>query len=150
LGYQVTASGDYTILKVLDYIDPNFDIVLEDTMLGVMTDLRSGDYTFNVPSPIEDNERFILHYNYRGALSTEDAIQNSNNISAYFLDDLLISKTENNIVPDKVQLYDISGKDILNVNFKENIFLPKLSSGIYLVKYSFENSSTITKKVIKR
>ncbi len=150
LGYQVTASGDYTILKVLDYIDPSFDIILEDTLLSIMTDLRLGDYTFNVPNPIEDNNRFILHYNYNGTLGTVDTIQISNNISTFFLDDQLISKTENNTVPDKVQLYDLTGKEILTTDFKENIFLPNLSSGIYLVRYTFQSSENISKKVIKR
>ncbi len=149
LGFEVVNSGDYTILKVLDYIDPTFDILLEDTLLTTMTDLRTEDYTFNVPSPIEDNSRFILHYDYNSVLSSEEFLDNSNYINSFFLNNQLVSKVNDAAVPNEIQVFDLAGKQILKTNFKEIINVPKISSGIYIIMYSLYDSSTISKKVIK-
>lgn len=64
LGYKVTSSGDYTIEITQEFISTNFEIILEDTLTSVFTNLRTGSYEFNVPNAIEDNTRFILHFNY--------------------------------------------------------------------------------------
>lgn len=150
LGFEVVNPGDYTILKVLDYIDPTFDILLEDTLLTTMTDLRTGDYTFNVPSAIEDNSRFILHYNYNSVLSSEEFSDDSNYINSFFSNNHLVTKVNTNSPPREIQVFDIAGKQILKSNFKEILNVPEISSGIYIIKYSLQDSSIISKKVIKR
>ena len=53
-------------------------------------------------------------------------------------------------LPNTIQLFDITGKEILNTNYKERMVTTNLSSGIYIAKYSFQDSRTITKKVIKK
>ena len=150
LGFEVINPGDYTILKVLDYVDPTFDIILEDTLLSAMTDLRTGDYTFNVASPIEDNSRFILHYNYNSVLSSEGFLDDSNYINSFFSNSQLVSKVNADSLPIEIQVFDLAGKQILKSYFKEILNVPKISSGIYIIKYSLPDSSTISKKVIKR
>ena len=85
IGFQVITAGDYTISNVSDYIDTSFEILLEDTLLNTMTDLRTLDYTFNVASPTEDNSRFIMHYNYNSTLGVDENEITSNNISSFFL-----------------------------------------------------------------
>ncbi len=150
LGFEVINSGDYTISMVLDYVDPSFDISLEDTLLTTMTDLRTGDYTFNVASPIEDNSRFILHYNYNSVLSSEEFSDDVNNINSFFSNNQLVTKVNADVIPNKIQVFDLAGKQILKSNFKEILNVPKISSGIYIIKYSLQDSSTISKKVIKR
>ena len=135
---------------VLDYVDPSFDISLEDTLLTTMTDLRTGDYTFNVASPIEDNSRFILHYNYNSVLSSEEFSDDVNNINSFFSNNQLVTKVNADVIPNKIQVFDLAGKQILKSNFKEILNVPKISSGIYIIKYSLQDSSTISKKVIKR
>ena len=150
LGYQVTSGGDYTILKVLDYIDPSFDIILEDTTLGSLTDLRLGDYNFNVAGPIEDNNRFILHYNYNGTLGVDENPEELDQITSYVINNDLITKIQNGVRPIEIELYDLTGKLILDTDFNEVININDISSGIYLVKYIFENSKSISKKVLRR
>ncbi len=85
LGYEVISAGNYTISMVLNYIDPSFDIILEDTVSNTFTDLRLGDYTFNVSSPIEENDRFIMHYNYNGTLGVDSTIEVSKSITVIAL-----------------------------------------------------------------
>ena len=150
LGFKVINPGDYTIIKFLDYVDPTFDILLEDTFLSTMTNLRTGDYTFNVASPIEDNSRFILHYNYSSVLSSEEFLDDSNYINSFFSNNQLVTKVNSDSLPREIQIFDLAGKQILKSNFKEILNVPKISSGIYIIKYSLPDSSTISKKVIKR
>lgn len=149
LGYQVTSGGDYTISKVLEYIDTNFEILLEDTLENTFTDLRTSDYIFNVSGPTEDNSRFIIHYNYNETLSLNDFDVVSENVTTFFSNNVLITKVGYNVSPVSVQVYDLSGKEILNTTFNENIPTQNLSSGVYIVRYITENSSSISKKVIK-
>lgn len=150
LGYQVTAAGDYTISMELEYIDSAFEIFLEDTLENTMTDIRALDYNFTVASPTEDNTRFILHYNYSETLSTDDFDIDTNSISSFFKNDDLFTNVDNDILPVKVQLYDMLGREILNSNYNERIKTRNLSTGIYIVKYSIQDSGIVTKKVIKK
>lgn len=152
LGYQVTTAGDYTFSMILEYIDTNFEILLEDTLENTMTDLRVSDYMFIVSEPTEDNNRFILHYNYDETLSTDEFVdESSSGINSFFLNDELITNVEKDLSsPISIQLFDITGKEILNINYENRIQLRNLSSGIYIVNYMFGNSKTVSKKVIKQ
>lgn len=149
LGFEVLSAGDYTISMVLDYIDSAFDIILEDTLENTMTDLRTSDYTFNIASPIEDNDRFILHYNYAETLNNEKFVEDLNNLKSFFSNNELVTKINNDIQPISVQLFDIFGKEIMNVAYNERIITNNLSTGIYIVKYRIEGSSPISKKILK-
>lgn len=150
LGYEVTSAGDYTVSIVLEYIDPTFEILLEDTLLNITTDLRALDYTFNVSIPTEDNNRFILHYDYSEQLSSESFSKASKSIKPYFWNDELNTFINSQILPINIQLFDVRGNEILNTNYKNRIQTNGLSSGIYIVKYTLENSKTISKKIIKK
>ena len=124
LGYQVVQAGDYTISIVLEYIDSNFEILLEDTLEDTMTDLRSLDYTFSVASATEDNNRFILHYNFNAdqVLELDEFTNVSNSLSSYFSNDKLFTTVNTSTnEPKRVQLYDILGNEVLNVAFNKSI-----------------------------
>lgn len=149
LGFEVTSSGDYNVSIVMEYIDPMFDILLEDKLLDITTDLRQGDYTFNVPSPMEDHNRFVLHYDYNAALGTEDFDANKNEVRAYFLDDSIITNSGGE-EPKTIQLFDILGKELINANFEKKLSTVDIKTGLYIVKYSYEDSKNLSKKVIKR
>lgn len=150
LGFEVTSAGDFTISRELDYIDPLFEILLEDTLLNTITDMRLFDYTFNVTGPTEDNSRFIIHYNYNEALGTEDFNPLTKNISVTFINNELLTTVYKEKLPVSVQLFDITGREILKTIFSQSISTRNLSSGIYVVKYNFEDSRYVSKKVIKK
>ncbi len=48
------------------------------------------------------------------------------------------------------QLFDVLGKEVMNIKFKKKVSTQNIESGIYIVKYNFEDSNTVSKKVIKR
>ena len=150
MGFQVTTGGDYTISKVLDYIDSNFEIFLEDALLNTMTDLRMADYTFNVSGPTEDDSRFVMHYNYNASLSSDEFIDESNTVNSFFLNNELVTKINSVESPSTIQLFDMKGEELLNTNYNERIATSNLSTGIYIAKYLFKDSQFITKKVIKK
>ena len=150
LGFEVTSAGDYTIHIVLEYIDPMFEILLEDKLLDITTNLRQSDYTFNIPNPIEDHNRFILHYDYSAQLDINNSEIDENNVHTYFLNDQLMTNVSNELKPSKIQLFDVLGKEVLNVNFKKKVSTINIEPGIYIIKYNFDDAKTVSKKVIKR
>ncbi len=149
LGFQITNAGSYTIHIVLEYIDPNFAIVLEDKTLEVFTDLRQSGYTFNVSNPVEDHNRFVLHYNYGQTLGINDLRELTDSIKCIITSREIVSKVSK-VNPLTISVYDVIGKEILNSDFKERIPIHNIDSRIFIVKYVFENSKTVTKKVVKR
>ena len=150
LGYQVTTAGNYTISKVLEYIDSSFEILLEDTLENTMTDLRLLDYSFDVAGPTEDNSRFIIHYNYNQTLGSEEFMEVTDYLSSFFSGNELVTKNNKEELPLSIRLFDMSGKEILHSDYRDRIQIHNLSSGFYIVKYTFENSSVLTQKIIKR
>ncbi len=149
LGFEVTSGGDYTVSIVLEYIDPMFEILLEDKLLDITTDLRLSDYTFNVPSPVEDHNRFVLYYNYDAQLNTDDFEANSESIRSFFVNNDLMTNVSA-LEPQSIQVFDVLGKEVINSNFKKRISVQNIESGLYIVKYTFNDSKTVSKKVIKR
>ncbi|MBT8384478.1 MAG: T9SS type A sorting domain-containing protein [Bacteroidia bacterium] len=150
LGFQTTSAGNFTISVVLEYIDSNFDIILEDKLKNTFTDLREADYTFDLASATEDNNRFVMHYNFSEVLTNEDFVEVSNSIKHYFSNDELNSVIDFMVLPTSLELFDIGGKVILKTSYKDKIQTKGLSPGIYVVKYGFDQSKTISKKVIKK
>ena len=149
LGFEVTSAGDYTISRVLDYIPTDFEILLEDTLLNTMTDLRTSNYTFNISGPVEDNSRFVMHYNYSSTLGVNNLLDKSKLINTFFQGNTLVTKANLDIEIEYIQLFDITGKQLLRSSFSENLTLRNLSTGIYIVNYSLTDSRKISKKIIK-
>ena len=150
LGFEVTTAGTYTISIFQEYIDPNFDIILDDTLENTQTDLRQSDYTFNLTSPIEGNDRFILRYNYTQTLGVVDFSNDTNEIKTFFDNNTLVSLVSQSIIPISIEVFDTVGKNIKNSEYKEKLNINGLSSGVYLVKYNFSETNSLTKKVLKK
>lgn len=148
LGYQVTAPALYTLSIDAEFLSPDFDIVLEDTYLNVLTDLRQTNYSFNVTAPVEENDRFFLRLDHRSTLSIEDIQEDTNKINVYFSDDVLnINTTYNNL--EGVKLYTVTGKLVVNTKYKNQITTNGLANGIYILQVEDESGALISKKVIK-
>ncbi len=150
LGFEVTSAGDYTISRVLDYISTDFEILLEDTLLNIMTDLRISDYTFNISNPTEDNSRFIMHYNYSSTLGLNDFVEDSKQIRAFFQDNALLTNSTMSGNIEYMQLFDITGKQLIVSPYKETLNTKGLTSGVYIVRYLLSDSVAISKKVVKK
>ena len=150
LGIEVVAAGTYTFSIFQEYISTDFDIILDDTQENIQTNLRLSDYSFVLASPAEINDRFILRYNYNQTLSIDDINIPSEQIRTFFEGNDLVSFTSSSNKPASLDIFDINGKKISSSKFTERVNTNSISTGLYLVKYYFENSSSLTKKVIKR
>jgi len=64
LGFNASEAGDYSFNIEQEFIDPNFNIILEDTELNTFTDLRLGDYNFTTTEASSSDTRFRLNFNY--------------------------------------------------------------------------------------
>ena len=147
LGYQVLSSATYTIQIDAEYLNPAFDIILEDRYEGIFTDLRQTTYSFTT-TPTEENDRFFLKVQSRNTLSVEDveAVETQTNV--------LFKGEELQIITNRtdfktITLYDISGKQIIQRAYTNTLAIPQLSRGIYIVKLTTENGITIAKKILK-
>ncbi|SHI35736.1 T9SS type A sorting domain-containing protein [Algibacter luteus] len=149
LGFQVNSAGNYSISIMLEYIDTNFDIILEDKLLGINSDLRNADYNFNVSSAVEDNNRFVLHFVSKMILSTTD-FEDINSIRSFFVNNQLITTTTDNENPITIQLWDVLGQQILDTPYNNSIRTQNINPGVYILKYTYNNTNAIMKKIVKK
>ncbi|WP_082113250.1 T9SS type A sorting domain-containing protein [Kordia jejudonensis] len=147
LGYEITSDGTYTISIDAEFLDPTFDIILEDTYQGTFTDLRQTPYTF-ADVVGETNDRFFLKFDRRSALNVEDRIQDKNDLQAYFTHDMLHIHTKQGLIKT-VALYNISGKRVFMSNFQNTIQTTNLANGVYVLRCTNSSGATIIKKIVK-
>jgi hypothetical protein len=146
LGYEVRVNTAYTIAIDAEFLDSNFDIILEDRTLNIFTDLRQVNYTFPAVA-VEENSRFYLHLNQR-TLYIEDLQQDETNIYAYFTDDMLTIKTTHTDL-ETVTIYNMAGQRLFSTDFKTEITAKGLAKGIYIVQFRDVSGATVTKKIVK-
>ncbi len=147
LGYQVVSSGTYTLQIDAEYLNQDFDIILEDRYDGTFTDLRQTSYTFTT-SPTEENDRFFLNVQYKNTLSLEDIEIVGQQTNVLFSNNELRTIT-NRTDFETMALYDISGKQLMQRTYVEKVAIPQLSSGIYIVTLTTESGMVVSKKVLK-
>lgn len=150
LGYKTGAAGTFTIS--IDHLDGLFDeqdIYLEDTVLGILHDLKASDYTFTTVSGTF-NERFVLRY---------FASDLENGGFEGLEQKVLIAKIENELVVKSVSeplkevaVYDLLGRTILHKTTIQNneIRLADvvLNTQILIVKVTLENGMVVIRKVM--
>ncbi len=147
LGYEITSDGTYTISIDAEFLDPNFDIILEDRYEGVNTDLRQVSYSFSGITG-EVHDRFFLKLNRRAALSIEDLTKAEDTVYAYFTSNTLNIHTKQTNLKT-VELFNISGKRMFTKEFKDKIIVNSLAKGVYILRYTDVSGAIITKKVVK-
>lgn len=151
LGIVTSSSGNYTISIDQEFISTDYFIKLEDTQENITTDLRLTDYTFSVSTPGENNSRFIMHYEYDMSLSVdEQSIIDENSVKAFFVGEALNIIIEGDLNPKKIELYEINGKLIYRNAHQNKLLIPNLSSGVYIIKTSFDENNSISKSILKQ
>lgn len=146
LGYELTADETYAISIDAEFLNPEFQIILEDRYEGVVTDLRQAAYSFSGVVG-EVNDRFFLNLNYRSSLSVEDK-EVGTNLKVYFHNETLTIQTTQTDLKT-VELFNIAGKRILSADFINKIKVNSLTKGIYILRFTNASGETITKKIIK-
>lgn len=147
LGYQVLSSGTYTIQIDAEYLNPDFDIILEDRYEGTFTDLRQISYSFTT-SPTEENDRFFINVQSRNTLSVDDIALANEQTTVFFKGDELQTVTSRTDF-ETIVLYDITGKQLVQQSYVAALQVPQLSQGVYIVKLTTEEGITVTRKILK-
>ncbi|MEK8179632.1 T9SS sorting signal type C domain-containing protein [Flavobacterium buctense] len=150
LGYNSTIADTFTIsLADFDGLFTSQTIYLEDTLLGIIHDLKIAPYTFVTEVGTFDT-RFILRYTTQ-ALGTTDPIFNENTVVVYQNQDgLHINSGTLNM--ENVTIFDIRGRQLASqkqIGTTQAVFttLPTTQQ-VLLVKIEAENGAIVTKKVV--
>ncbi|MGJ8743241.1 PKD domain-containing protein [Polaribacter sp.] len=149
IGIKAAAGSEITITASAINLPNGMNIYLEDKVENSFTkiDATSG-FATTLSSELNGIGRFYLHTS-NGTLNTNEFILK--NLSVYTLDknNLRIVGVQNGF--SNVRIFDIIGKQVVNTSFEgqgvNDIALPNLNSGIYIVQVATE--SGILKKKIR-
>jgi hypothetical protein len=150
IGYRSSIAGAFEIaLSDFDGLFASQDVYLEDTVLDVIHDLKSGSYTFTTEIGTVDN-RFILRYTNGSSLGINNSVFDENSVVVY--------KNQNgihinsNIPMDKVKIFDIRGRLILTkegINSNETVIANlNAEEQVLLVQITSEDLRVVTKKIV--
>lgn len=150
VGVDALANEEITISAQLNNFPANIKVFIEDKLENTFTRL---DETSNFSTTLSTNSnstgRFYLHTT-SASLSTGNVLDN-NPVSIFTTtrDNLRIVGVQSGTA--NVQMFNILGKQVFNTSFEgsgsNNINLPVLSSGVYIVQVKNE-SGTVNKKVV--
>ena len=152
LGYRATAASTYQIaLSNKDglFEDDLVGIYLEDTLLGVIHDLRQAPYQFVTEAGTFD-ERFVLRYN-NGFLAVNPANFNQNNVVVFKQNEQI--HVETSLVKMKsVQIFDLQGRLVMAKNDinSQSATLQKvgLANQVLMVQITSIDGVIVNKKII--
>ena len=150
LGFRTTINGAFTInIDQVDGLLTNQAVFIEDKLTNTVTDLKSGNYTFNTEAGTF-NDRFVLKFTNK-TLGTNnfDSLENK----------VLVSNANKQIkinsfaeTIDTVLIYDLLGRQIYQknkVNSNELSIANLIASHqVLLVKTVLQNGKTFTDKII--
>ncbi|SHF89206.1 Por secretion system C-terminal sorting domain-containing protein [Flavobacterium fluvii] len=160
LGLRTTINGTFTIS--IDEVDGSFTkqaVFLEDKLTNTVTDLKSGNYTFNTTAGTF-NDRFVLRYTNKTAnqtLSVDKTDTNDGIIVLYSNNykTLIINNKGQGAIVNSVSLFNMSGQQINSWDVKDseqtNVQIPikNISSEIYVVKVKTTKGETRKKIIIR-
>lgn len=148
LGYIANVEGNFSLSFNFNNFDPNINVYLEDTELGIIHDLHTGDYLFQTSTGV-NNSRFILHFVPLQTVSNND----TNNFGTNFLTSVADNNTHNNAnvfasgkkiyvhTSDEnsvVKVYNVAGQEVVSVSFAGtglNSIDMQNYHGVFVVKY---------------
>lgn len=150
MGVRTTLAGEYTIQ--LENFDGLFaqgqNVYLEDKLLGIVHDLKQGDYTFSTTGGTI-NDRFEIQFE-EGALSVNNPKDLSNAIIVYKNNEIIFVNAGNEIMTE-VKLFDARGRLITtksNIQTSEVQFDGlQVANQLLLIQITTENGEKVTKKI---
>ena len=125
---------------------------LEDNVTNKFTLLNDGEYNFTPEKTLAGTGRFFLHFSPK-ALSLENNLLSGLQIYTSDSKSIIINGKLEGF--SEVSMYDIQGRkvmsDTINTTSTTNeINVPSLKTGVYLVKVINSNQSTTKKVFIKK
>ena len=147
IGIKALANKEIT-LSITALNLPNLNISLEDKEANTFTSFKGGTIKLNPTENIDGVGRFYLHISGNSLNTTS---QNLENVSIYQENGSNLKVIGLSSVKTSLKVYSIIGKQVLNTSFLEegndNISLPKLGAGVYLIQLENEQGK-INKKII--
>jgi hypothetical protein len=150
VGVDALANDEITISAELNNLPANIKVFIEDKLENTFTRLdETSNFSTTLSTNLNSTGRFYLHTT-SASLST-GSVLNNNPVSIFTTsrDNLRIVGIQSNIA--NIQLFNILGKQVFNTSFKgsgsNDISLPILSNGVYIVQVKNE-TGTINKKVV--
>ena len=150
VGVDALANAEITISAELNNFPANINIFLEDKQENTFTQLdETSNFSTTLSTNLNSTGRFYLHTT-SASLSTGNVLDN-NPVSIFTTtrDNLRIEGVHSGTA--NVQIFNILGKQVLNTSFEgrgsNDISLPVLSKGVYIVQVRNE-SGTVNKKVV--
>ena len=151
IGVDANAGTQVTFKAAATDLPDGIKVFIEDKVLNTVTEINNTDksYTLNLSSALSGTGRFYLH-TQENTLAIDDfsALQYT----------LVTSPEQNNIrlygmVAEKgsVDIFDIFGRKIhaakLQTGSEQNINMPVMSTGVYIVKFNIDNKP-FSKKIL--
>tara|TARA_B110000093_G_C12966617_1_gene409945 strand:+ start:888 stop:3974 length:3087 start_codon:yes stop_codon:yes gene_type:complete len=150
VGLKASANKEIIFSTETLNLPAGIKVFLEDKVNNTFTRLDevNSNYKITLTEAVNGTGRFYIH-------TTQSILNIDQNVS---LNNINIYKSDNNLKviglqegKANVSVYNILGKQVVNTSFQasntNNVHLPKLSTGIYIVKIQTENGS-FNKKII--
>jgi hypothetical protein len=152
VGIHAESETTITISATINNLPTGMNVYLEDKQENSYTLLEAGaNFTTKLESNLSGIGRFYIHTT-TSTLSAGDFVLN-NNLSIYSTskENLRIIGLQDGTA--NLQLYNAIGKEVLRTSFIGNgvndILLPNLETGVYILKLATEAGSTNKKLIIK-
>ncbi|MBE7685236.1 PKD domain-containing protein [Tenacibaculum piscium] len=150
IGLKVRAGKKVEFSVKTTNLPENIIVYLEDKENNTFTNLSEGNYTVTVTKDATEIGQFYLHTKSK-RLDANQNIASLNKLAVYKSSNSTVTITGLEAKKARVILYSIQGKQVFSteIKSKENatVNLPKLASGIYLVKIISEIGE-VNKKII--
>jgi hypothetical protein len=150
VGVKIAANNEITFSAEALNLPANINVYLEDRLTNTFTRLDEANSSYKVTSEValDGIGRFYLHTKSSSALSVDTV--NMDTISIYKTNNTNLRIAGLSQGKANIKVYTILGKEVLNKSFTSNgvqdISLPPLSSGIYIVQLETETGS-LNKKI---
>ncbi len=146
VGLVVSAGEEITFSAEGTNLPEGSELYLEDKETGAFTNLSETTYKVTLDSDANGSGRFAIHTAAK-SLSTADVSLDAVSIYASSQNELTVSGLTSE---GSVAIYSILGKQVASASVNagsNNISLPSLTAGVYVVKVTTELGDT-TKKII--
>ena len=151
VGINAVLGTAITITASTKNLPQGLNLYIEDKESGRFTLLDSASsFTTTLVQNYHGIGRFYLHTSPRD-LSSDEVVNSTLNIHSFSNESLRIEGVQNEIAT--IQLFTILGQEVLNASFQgttvNDIDLPNLANGAYVIKITSEGG-TLTKKIVIR
>jgi uncharacterized protein (DUF2141 family) len=145
VNFEAGAEGLYTITAAdLENFDESVEVYLEDLKENNMVDLKQvSSYSFNA-EPIDDENRFLLHFRNTAFGTEENTINDDLNIYSYNKD-IYVTVPEN--TRGNIVVYNMMGQEVANKRIDDVQNIITLEKCSYYVVKVLSDESMVTRKV---